>query len=468
MKKGLSLLIFATCIIQAVSTHACTNITSNLSIGSKGQDVLALETFLADRGFLKEKPNTIFDQTTSFALKDYQKSANLLQSGALFLKTRTIIRKITCPVAKPLIFQASPITPSIASTTSSSSVQALVASSTASTTKSTATSTSSAQIVKATSTTPVATSTKSAIATSTAATPKPAVATTTKPVAATSTTTVTTPKATTTPVSSNTQPVAKPVVATTTAATTTKPVVIIPKPVVASVNNGSFILGATTTETFIIQGNNLATTTDNEIFLKPQSGTRMYKIGQLRADAVGGQITLQPTFTTNKLPCGDGCLEPLAVGTYEVIVKNGGGESGGPTVTFMPFTANSRTLVTDVALYHGAKHAELGTFAFSISLPVRLQAITITTTYDPADGASLSGIFIKDELKNATTTSLSLGDEFFSPGSSKSFTLYGDVTASKATMAYITPVISVKDAVTGRNSTIPIKPIPVSMTPIAY
>lgn len=78
----------------------CTALNYNLSIGSldiftKGE-VSKLQKFLGAKGFYLLKPSGYFGIETSQALKSFQASNKLFQTGSLNLQTRTFIKNMSC------------------------------------------------------------------------------------------------------------------------------------------------------------------------------------------------------------------------------------------------------------------------------------------------------------------------------------------------------------------------------------
>lgn len=79
-----------------VYAGTCLDLQVNLSRGSESDDVLSVQNFLAEKGFLKVKPNGYFGPGTFAAVRLYQKSVGLSSSGAVFPLTRASIKKETC------------------------------------------------------------------------------------------------------------------------------------------------------------------------------------------------------------------------------------------------------------------------------------------------------------------------------------------------------------------------------------
>lgn len=98
--KRILLIAFA---VASISTHAtfaslgaCVDLSSNLSRGKESSLVNDLQNFLSRKGFLMVQPNGYFGPSTERAVKAYQKSAGIIQTGAVFSLTRAAIKKETC------------------------------------------------------------------------------------------------------------------------------------------------------------------------------------------------------------------------------------------------------------------------------------------------------------------------------------------------------------------------------------
>ena len=63
-------------------SDGCTLLTSTLEVGSKGDEVFALETFLKKQKLFKSTPNKTFNKATAKALTTYQLKAGVIQSDA--------------------------------------------------------------------------------------------------------------------------------------------------------------------------------------------------------------------------------------------------------------------------------------------------------------------------------------------------------------------------------------------------
>jgi peptidoglycan hydrolase-like protein with peptidoglycan-binding domain len=83
--------------VLGVSTSAmCTNLPSNLHRGAESQVVASLQSFLLEKGLLEGEATGFYGDKTVEAVKDYQASIDLPQTGMVFALTREAIRAETC------------------------------------------------------------------------------------------------------------------------------------------------------------------------------------------------------------------------------------------------------------------------------------------------------------------------------------------------------------------------------------
>lgn len=82
--------------VFSASALTCTDLTINLSKENESASVLSLQNFLAEKGFLKAKPNGYFGPGTQKAVQSYQKSKKLNPSGSVLALTRAAIKEESC------------------------------------------------------------------------------------------------------------------------------------------------------------------------------------------------------------------------------------------------------------------------------------------------------------------------------------------------------------------------------------
>lgn len=92
-------LLFALLVSSVAYTYAApclVILNTNLTRGAESGSVLLLQNFLAGKGYLKATPNGYFGPATLAAVKLYQKSVGLPQTGAVLTLTRAALAKEVC------------------------------------------------------------------------------------------------------------------------------------------------------------------------------------------------------------------------------------------------------------------------------------------------------------------------------------------------------------------------------------
>jgi len=81
------------------SNTTCTNLTQNLSVGSRSGEVTQLQSFLADRNYPgggNWMVTGYFGAATRAAVRNFQQEMGLVQTGALDAPTRSAISRVSC------------------------------------------------------------------------------------------------------------------------------------------------------------------------------------------------------------------------------------------------------------------------------------------------------------------------------------------------------------------------------------
>jgi hypothetical protein len=78
------------------ASTVCTDIASNIHRGSEGEETKKLQTFLMTIGLLDESPTAFYGDKTVQAVKEYQSSRGLPNTGMVYDFTRALIKKESC------------------------------------------------------------------------------------------------------------------------------------------------------------------------------------------------------------------------------------------------------------------------------------------------------------------------------------------------------------------------------------
>ena len=82
--------------VQSASPAFCTDISRNIHRGDESPMTSLLQVFLADKGFLQGEPSGFFGDLTIEAVKAYQRSLGLPETGMVYDFTRQAIKDATC------------------------------------------------------------------------------------------------------------------------------------------------------------------------------------------------------------------------------------------------------------------------------------------------------------------------------------------------------------------------------------
>jgi peptidoglycan hydrolase-like protein with peptidoglycan-binding domain len=86
--KGLLISFSVISLTSSVSAMTCTTLTKSLAKGSENSEVLKLQQFLFDKGYLTATPNGYFGGMTMSAVKKFQAANGLSQVGSVGPGTR--------------------------------------------------------------------------------------------------------------------------------------------------------------------------------------------------------------------------------------------------------------------------------------------------------------------------------------------------------------------------------------------
>lgn len=120
MRKNIIILLFITSsfsfTFSQASASTCVTLTKPLSKGSENSEVLTLQQFLSDGGYLIVKPNGYFGENTKKAVVSFQKAQKILGTGAVGQVTRAKIKEVSCPVVTSQVVNKIPSTTTVTST----------------------------------------------------------------------------------------------------------------------------------------------------------------------------------------------------------------------------------------------------------------------------------------------------------------------------------------------------------------
>ncbi len=463
MKKFLFGISFLLININQVSALNCIDLKSNLKRYNESSDVLALQNFLVDKGFLNAKPNGYFGNGTLSAVKKYQKSIGLSQSGQVFPLTRAAIKKETCGTGSanisnnqtsiqqnvvvsstnPIITPPPVIVPSVPLTSNQKRQQDVINLLTA----------MYNFYLDSNGTFPVTYITvvpvevcalgisacDKIVEVKSSLVPKFLTKIPTDPTI-TSTSTMGTGYFITRSIYGDVKITApksdskEDIFATcnfsvkckiTTAKDASN---ILGKPTIDSIGKAVFLSGAVMNIPLTINGTNFSSSS-NTVTLIRQSNKRVYTLGSFTS-ATGTTIIATSSFTNTAVSCGVGCSEVPPAGSYEVVVKTSSGESNVGYISLQGVTATSYSNGNDVSFLPKSTHVKLGTVTISSPTMITLKSLVFTLTGSTTLVSKVSNFTLTDTSSGKITNSgptFSLGDEVISDYKTKIYELYADI-----------------------------------------
>lgn len=493
MKKILVFLAFFLCF-QSVQA-ACVDLPSNLSKGKESSDVLLLQNFLKEKGYLKATPNGYYGLGTHNAVKLYQNSKSLARSGQVFPLTRAAIKADSCVVGK-------------ATTTTSTSISTSSPKTAATSTPQVALSEAEKVILKKKEDMTLILKAMYSYNQDTKKYLVPITSSSTEICAPTATSScesfidlsVLIPNfISKIPIASNkkTQGGAgyylnrnenngftisslessgEPKISlicyfgdsckiTEVAAVSTK----IP-PTISSIERIALVVGGKNSKKFTIHGQGFSTSS-NVIIFTPKMSQKSYTVTTNAPSLDGKTISIDSSFTNETVSCGIDCKERLPSGSYGVMVKTSFGESNRHYLDVTSVTANSVSSRPNTSITPNSANVELATITLGTNFLIRLKSLSVTSTGAPKAVAKFSKYSLKD-ITSGTTTLLS-GPTFTFPkedmleNQSKIYALYadvGNVLSDEAGTITFSETFTVNDYISGDDIQIPVKDFMVTVS----
>lgn len=148
------------------------------------------------------------------------------------------------------------------------------------------------------------------------------------------------------------------------------------KPQLDSVDLVTIFAGGQTDWGFDVHGSNFSSAT-NTVYFKNLGNGMTYTIGTF-ASASGTAVTLPSNIGSLKFSCGNGCLQALSPGAYEISVQTAGGQTSGKFIEVRPFTIQSKTASETAPITSVGTNVKLGTLTFSTSASVIVKSVSFT------------------------------------------------------------------------------------------
>lgn len=395
--------------LSASSALTCANLNKDLSIGSKGQDVVSLQKFLTEKGFLKQKGSVDFDKATEDALKSYQKSKKLKETG-----------KATFAVRKEIKSESCKITNSTNKVTFAKSESEGVQNSPSSM------SNMSPKVVSAT-----------INKMNTNSLPKPQI------MNSMNMATMTMPNMMPNMINGG-----------MSSSTNLKEFEDLSSPKIYSLDKIMFFRKALTKTKLTVNGENLSRISNKFILNGPNN--KEYILGE--AESLSGTSTaLSTDFTMKKFNCGNDCNDYLDEGEYLLSIKTSKGLSNSLPIKLRLISFSSSSGSLNSSVKQKVKGALLGQVSFSTGMSVKADKLKVAITGPLSN--KVTNIKIKDELASKVITgnqTYDLGGVGVNEHASKIYSIYGDVDSMISGSINIDTVITIRDYYS--NSEVEIKP----------
>jgi peptidoglycan hydrolase-like protein with peptidoglycan-binding domain len=456
--------------ISPVFAATCVDLPSNLSQRAESSSVLLVQNYLFEKGFLFVKPNGYFGPSTLKAVKAYQKSKGLSQSGAVFPMTRAALKKDSCSPSN-LVAASNSLKQSATSSVKTApnqgaqieTNQALPPTVTLtadpspvsyggnSIVKYTSSGATSCRITRLSDETWVGVNLSDIIQVPSVKIPE-TYAVTCKGIGGMVTKSIT--------------------------------IAVLPKPVtndaaaddfwnypiprVDSLGTSLFIVNSTTTANLIIRGTNFSTSS-NTIIGTLQGTSKTFILGT-STSADTKSITLNSDFLRKKYPLGNSGEDYLPVGYYLITVKTKGGESNSGFLSLKSVVTSSTSGSPDLSILPKTTRVKVGTVTLSSSMLASLQSIAFTLSGTSGVVAKTSNITLKDLGTGVSTTggpSFTFTAEDLLENQSKLYELYadfGDILSKDAGNITFSGVLTIMDYITKIPTQVAIPPFTVSVS----
>lgn len=374
------------------NTYNCLDLTYNTGLGSKdlntNGEVTSLQDFLRAGNYLKVEPTGYFGNLTVQAVKDFQSANNIEPVGQVGQITKKQIKNLSCNVAN--LTSNNQVTVSDNNLDNSNNGCLLGYLFSVTTGKS---------------------------------------CNTTQSVISTQTNTV---------------------VNNTSAVKTLTNVVLdnAPTPTLTSIDSWLFLEGGVQSG-FVLNGVNFSTSS-NIIYVKDKKYGTKYNIGTFESTATGTVISTNTSLTSTEYDCGNGCLQKIPKGEYEMTVSVSGKESSSIPISIGSFNSSTMSGSNNSSVKKGTA-VKIGTVSFGSGTPFKLDSISASIRYDRLSG-KVSNYFLKDEsngeiISNQNQTpNVSFGDtENVYAFTTKVYGLYADIDVSGYGYLYVTFNVNIKD-----------------------
>lgn len=192
------------------------------------------------------------------------------------------------------------------------------------------------------------------------------------------------------------------------------------QPEITSINRNIFLRDATPRTPLIIKGKNF--TKKNRIKLFSLYNSKEYDLGEFISTnytATTTSISIETPIFAQEFPCGSNCTAKLPLGDYMLSIVNEGGVSNTTRVALRGFTTSTISTQVNGSIVPTTKNVKVATITLSSSIPVTLKTLTLTSTSTSKNLASKITNFVLKDASDGTT--IAGGNGTFSFGNTKLF-----------------------------------------------
>lgn len=233
-------------------------------------------------------------------------------------------------------------------------------------------------------------------------------------------------------------------------------------PVFASSSRSIIIRDTTPKDLLTLYGKNFTAT--NTVVLLSKYTSKKYTLGTF-ASTNGTSLPLSGTSTNQLFSCGTDCTEKLPLGDYSFTITNDGGTSNVGYLTFKGITTSSFSARSNSSVTPKTNNVKLGSIAISAGVPIKLKALTLSSTSTSSVlPGKITGFILKDSTDGTSFSgpTFTFNNISMYENQSKVYDLYANIAEVENHQAgFITygGSLTIIDTLTGAEMTLPIKDI---------
>lgn len=238
--------------------------------------------------------------------------------------------------------------------------------------------------------------------------------------------------------------------------------VIYTKPSITSIDKPIFLRDSSPRKPINIIGKGF--TLKNKVYLNSSYTSQEYYVGEF-ASTDGLTLPITATSVNQFFPCGGSCTQKIPLGDYSLSIKNEGGDSNLSYLSIKGYTTSSFSARSDTSVTPKTSNVKLGTITVSSSVPLNLLSFTLnSTSTSPNLAAKITKFTLKDPLTNTSIiaggATFSLTGQSLYENQSKLYDVYadiGDVLANEAGFISYGGFFVAKDILLGNEVELPVK-----------